>query len=239
MTTRSLPTAIEAERVTIRSILLDSQVLPVVMQTVDYGDFHDEQLRAIYRTIVRQHLAGSPVDPVLIAQELRGTSLFPEDAASGRSIALVLTEIAESASTAAHAEHYARIVAKVGQRRRAILQTTDALDRLWRDDDANEVLALPQRTHRRRGLPLRSLPWGFVCSCWQLMHIIAKTFPLRRLSLMIEVSRSNQAKAVCCKPVAGYRRQRVFSSPLHCNANCITFNGVRVDCNENCVTFSE
>lgn len=56
---------------------------------------------------------------------------------------------------------------------------------------------------------------------------------------MIEVSRSNQAKAVCCKPVAGYRRQRVFSSPLHCNANCITFNGVRVDCNENCVTFSE
>lgn len=136
MTPRTLPTAPEAELVTLRSILLDPEVLPKITQIVDYSDFHDEQLRAIYRAIVKGHLAGKPVDPVLITQELRESKLFQGD----KTIAVVLTEIAQAASTAAHAEHYARIVASVGQRRRAILRTTDALNRLWGDEDASEVL---------------------------------------------------------------------------------------------------
>lgn len=141
MSTRTLPSAIDAERVTLRSVLLDPTTLPAVMRIVAPVDFGDEQCRAIYSTIVKQHRGGSPVDAVLVAQELRGSQLFPEDSEHGKSIAMVLAEIAESTSTAAHAEHYAQIVASVGQRRRAILRTTDALDRLWQQDDTLEVLS--------------------------------------------------------------------------------------------------
>lgn len=140
MSERQLPTAHEAVRVTIRSIMLDPMTLPDVMQIITAGDIDDERDRAIYSTIVRHHSEGKPVDAVLISQELRGTKLFPADPKDGTTIAMALAAIADSTSTAAHAKHYAEIVARVGKRRRSILRTSDALNRLWQEDETAKVL---------------------------------------------------------------------------------------------------
>jgi replicative DNA helicase len=140
-TDRPLPSAPIAELVTLRSILLDPRALPTVLRIVSPDDFVDEQRRAIYQAALKLEQFGEPVEAVLIAERLRDSPLFSQDPESSmKSVATVLGEIGLSADTSAHAEHYAKIVAKAGQRRRAILQTQDALNQLWDTDDATSVL---------------------------------------------------------------------------------------------------
>ena len=89
-------------------------------------DFYSEDLRTVFTAIVEMHHAGQPIDAGLLLKK------FPGDEWAAR-----FAEMLHATPTAAHAGHYARIVAKLSK---------------WRHlQDIGENLI--QQAHRAEGEP--------------------------------------------------------------------------------------
>jgi len=121
-TTQPPPHNADAERALLGSLLLLPEKLDDVTALIQPEDIYVPQYADIYRAILAVNQAGNPVDPVIVAEELRRTAKFND---AGGSDALI--EAMEAVPHGAHAAHYARIIAEKSIRRRLILQATDAL----------------------------------------------------------------------------------------------------------------
>lgn len=119
---RQPPQSVEAERAVLGSLLLLPEVCDEVALIIRPDDFYDEANGCIFRHILSMHENGRPVDPQLLIQSLKDSGEF--DLVGG---AAYLLEMSQEVATAAHAEHFARIVRDKGVLRSLIHAGTDII----------------------------------------------------------------------------------------------------------------
>jgi replicative DNA helicase len=133
---RQPPRSVEAERAIIGSLLLLPEACDEVALIVRPEDFYDGAHRAIFTHMLALHEGGKQLDPTLLSQMLR-------DAGQYESIggAAFLLELSQEVATAAHAEHYARIVRDKAVLRALIHASTDIIQESYETGvNAREML---------------------------------------------------------------------------------------------------
>ncbi len=119
---RQLPQAVEAERGVLGSLLLLPEKFDEVALILRANDFYDDANARIYQHLVEMHDTGKQIDPMLLVQHLRDAGDY--DMVGG---AAYIAELGEAVPTAAHAEHYARIVHDKATLRSLIHASTDII----------------------------------------------------------------------------------------------------------------
>lgn len=119
---RQLPQSVEAERAVLGSILLLPEVFDEVALILRPRDFYDDANRCLYEHLLQMHDGAQTIDPMLLVERLRGADQY--EAVGG---AAYLAEIGQQVTTAAHAAHFARIVAERSVLRSLIHASTDIL----------------------------------------------------------------------------------------------------------------
>lgn len=134
---RQPPRSVEAERAVIGSLLLLPEACDEVALIVRAEDFYDGAHRMIFTHMLALHESGRQIDPTLLSQMLRDAGQY--EAVGG---AAFLLELSQEVATAAHAEHYARIVRDKAVLRSLIHASTDIIhDSYETGINAREMLA--------------------------------------------------------------------------------------------------
>lgn len=119
---RQPPSSLESERAVLGSLLLLPEVCDEVALVVRPDDFYDEAHGRIYRHMMAMHDNGRPVELQLLLQQLKDAGEY--ELVGG---AAYLLELSQGVATAAHAEHYARIVRDKAVLRSLIHAGTDII----------------------------------------------------------------------------------------------------------------
>jgi replicative DNA helicase len=131
------PRSIEAERAVIGSVLLLPEVADEVALIVRAEDFYDEAHRRIFGHMQKLVEEGRQIDPLLLSQRLKDASEY--ELVGG---AAYLIELGQQVATAAHAEHYARIVRDKAVLRSLIHAGTDIVHEAYDPSgEAREILS--------------------------------------------------------------------------------------------------
>jgi len=117
---RQLPRSLDAEKAVLGSILLLPQVFDEVSLVIRSQDFYDDANRTLFEHLLQIHDSGQQIDPMLLVERLRTADQFEKIGG-----AAYLAEVARQVPTAAHAEHYAQIVADKAVLRSLIHVGTD------------------------------------------------------------------------------------------------------------------
>src|SRR6185295_14182250 len=134
---RQPPRSIEAERAVIGSLLLLPEACDEVALIVRPEDFYDGAHRSIFTHMLALHEGGRQIDPTLLSQLLRDAGQY--ESMGG---AAFLLELSQEVATAAHAEHYARIVRDKAVLRSLIHASTDIIQESYETGvNAREMLA--------------------------------------------------------------------------------------------------
>lgn len=134
---RQPPRSIEAERAVIGSLLLLPEVCDEVALLVRPDDFYDDAHRRIFTQMLALHDSGQQIDPLMLKERL--TSAGHYEAVGG---AAYLLELTQEVATAAHAEHYSRIIRDKSVLRSLIHASTDILREAYEPQvAAREILA--------------------------------------------------------------------------------------------------
>lgn len=114
------PQNIDAEASLLGAILIDTDAIVRVADTINVEDFYDEKHARIYEAIKKLYEKHSPIDVLTLSNQLKEDSFL--DIVGG---ATYLTELTNYVPTAAHAEHYAQIITQKAIRRRLITASQD------------------------------------------------------------------------------------------------------------------
>jgi len=114
------PQNTDAEASLLGAILIDSDAIVRIADTIDVNDFYDERHQRIYEAIKKLYEKHSPIDILTLSNQLKEDSFL--DIVGG---AAYLTELTNYVPTAAHVEHYAEIVSQKAIRRRLIKASQD------------------------------------------------------------------------------------------------------------------
>lgn len=109
------PQNTEAEASLLGAILIDSDALVKIADSVTADDFYDQRHKRIYEATLQLYERRSPIDVLTLADQLKNNQAL--DLIGGASY---LTELTNFVPTAAHVEQYADIVAQKALRRRLI-----------------------------------------------------------------------------------------------------------------------
>ena len=156
------PSDLEAERALLGAVLLGEQwgqsVLPAVAAIVRRADFHHPAHGLVFdaiEAVASRH--DEPVDAITVTAELRARDRL--NAVGGLAFVASLTDYATSP---AHAEQHARLVADAAHRRRVIVAAREAIDhatrggRSWAGDVSKRLgAALDSRADSVPALTLR------------------------------------------------------------------------------------
>lgn len=114
------PQNLDAETSLLGAILIDSDAIVKIADTISANDFYDQKNSLIYEAIRQLYEKHSPIDVLTVTDQLRSTGNL--DMIGG---AAYLTELTNYVPTAAHVEQYAAIVAQKAIRRRLIKASQD------------------------------------------------------------------------------------------------------------------
>jgi replicative DNA helicase len=129
---RQPPRSLEAERAVLGSMMLLPDVCDEVALIVRPDDFYDEANRRIYRRLMRMHEEGRRTDDlVLLFERLKAAG----DAEFVGGVPY-LNELLTSTGSAAHAGHYAGIIAELSTKRQVIILGTELLQRAYDGDSS-------------------------------------------------------------------------------------------------------
>lgn len=151
------PQNLEAERSTLGSMLLDRDAIGRVFELLNEEAFYHDGHRRIFRAILDLYDRNEPVDYITLTDQLtRGGDL---EAVGG---AAYLTRLTDAVPTAAHAEHYARIVKEKFILRNLIRTSTEVISRCYAaEEDADHLLDSAEKSifdlaqSRQRGQVLK------------------------------------------------------------------------------------
>ncbi|TDQ38362.1 replicative DNA helicase [Aureibacillus halotolerans] len=131
------PQNTEAEQAVLGAVFLDPASMTTASELVMPEDFYKTSHQRIFHTMMSLAEKNEPVDLVTVTSELADHKILEE--IGGVSY---LTQLADSAPTAANIEYYARIVEEKSILRRLIRTATDiAEDGYSRDDEVQNVLS--------------------------------------------------------------------------------------------------
>lgn len=137
------PQNIEAEISLLGSILIDSEVIITVADKVSENSFYEKRHGIIFRAMLKLYESNKPIDLLTLSSFLRDTTEL-EDVGG----ASYLTELTNAVPTAAHAEHYADIVAEKSMRRKLIRASEDIVA-LSFEEQASSVQEILEQAEKR------------------------------------------------------------------------------------------
>ncbi|MGD8743992.1 MAG: replicative DNA helicase [Candidatus Woesebacteria bacterium] len=153
------PHSTEAEESVIGAILLDKDAVTSVAEFLSPNDFYDERHKDIYKCILDLFEDRAPIDVLTIADKLKKKKVLKKVGGAG-----FLADLANKVPTAAHVEHYGKIV-KDQALKRSLMGAASKLVELSMDESlgANELLdraesevfALTQKHLSRAFTPVR------------------------------------------------------------------------------------
>ncbi|NLW56112.1 MAG: replicative DNA helicase [Firmicutes bacterium] len=129
------PQNIEAERSTLGAMLLEKEAIYRAMEILRPEDFYRENHRLIYQTVLDLTNRGEPVDLVTVTEELRQKNALEKVGGI-----TYLTELASAVPTAAHVEHYSRIVEEKSLLRQLIHAATEIVTSSYEAQDEVESI---------------------------------------------------------------------------------------------------
>jgi len=109
------PQNLEAEASLLGSILIDSDAIVKITDTIVSSDFYDEKHQRIFEAVQSLYERHSPIDVLTLSDQLKNSGHI--DMVGG---AAYLTELTNFVPTAAHVERYADIVSQKALRRKLI-----------------------------------------------------------------------------------------------------------------------
>jgi len=112
---KMIPSNLEAEEAVLGSLLIDPDAILKVASFLRAEDFYREKHGWIYQAALDLHERREPVDFVTLCDELRRREQLSEVGG-----AAYITALINAVPTAAHVEHYARIVERTAVLRRLI-----------------------------------------------------------------------------------------------------------------------
>jgi replicative DNA helicase len=153
------PHSAEAEESVLGALLLDKDAIIAVAQFLESGNFYSEKLAEIYECCLELYEERVPTDVLTVAERLKKRKMLKKIGG-----ARFLAELANKVPTAAHVEHYGRIVKDTATKRSLMTAASKLVD-LSLDDSlaANELLdraesevfALTQKHLTRAFTPVR------------------------------------------------------------------------------------
>jgi len=114
------PQNIDAEMSLIGAILIDTDAIVRVADSIDVSDFYEERHQRIFEAVKKLYERHRPIDILTLSNQLKDDGFL--DVIGG---ATYLSELTNYVPTAAHVEHYADIVADKALRRRLIKASQD------------------------------------------------------------------------------------------------------------------
>lgn len=99
------PHSQEAEESVIGAMLIDRDAVIAVAEFLQAEDFYDERLKEVYQSCIELYEDRTPIDVLTVTERLKKRKILKEVGSSS-----FLAELANKVPTAAHVEHYGRIV---------------------------------------------------------------------------------------------------------------------------------
>ncbi|WEG12808.1 replicative DNA helicase [Pullulanibacillus sp. KACC 23026] len=141
-TDRTPPSNIEAEQAVLGAIFLEPNSIVTASEVLTPEDFYRSAHQRIYSVMLDLSERGEPVDVITLTAELRDRKQLDE--VGGLSY---LTELANSAPTAANIEYYSHIVEEKAILRRLIRTATQIVsDGYQREDEVESILDDAEKT---------------------------------------------------------------------------------------------
>ena len=142
------PNSLDAERAVLGSMLIDKDAVERALEIVAETDFYGDAHRIVFRAMADLHQACKPVDLLIVAEELRTRSQLGDVGG-----VQALSDFIHKVATAAHLEHYARIVHEKAVLRELIAAATRVVQECFSekeaavvlDDAQNQIIAVAQR----------------------------------------------------------------------------------------------
>ena len=157
MTEDLAPFNLEAEQDIIGACLIDPDAVPRVAAILDATDFYDSQSRQVWDAILTLHNRGEPIDLLTVGDELERRGRPDE--------AIFMIQATDLVPTSVHAEHYAKMVARLATRRkllevsgqiaRAACDESQDLDAV--EDQAMKLVLGARSKERRQAQPVSAL----------------------------------------------------------------------------------
>lgn len=161
------PQNIDAEVSLLGSLLIEDDAIITIADKINAEDFYDKRHGTIYRAILRLYEQHKPVDLLTLSSVLKdGDEL---EMVGGSSY---LTELTNAVPTAAHAEHYADIVAEKSMRRKLIKASEDIVNLSFNDSMSSVQEILEQAEQRLFAVSQRTLKQDMV----SIEQILAEGF---------------------------------------------------------------
>lgn len=130
------PHSQEAEESVLGAMFIDKDAVIAVAEFLSPEDFYDERLREIYQACIDLYEERIPIDVLTVTERLKKRKVLKEVGSSS-----FLAELANKVPTAAHVEHYGKIV-KDTATKRSLMSVASKLVDVSLDEGltANEIL---------------------------------------------------------------------------------------------------
>jgi replicative DNA helicase len=130
------PSSIDAEMCLLASMMLEKEIIGLAVQIVTGESFFQADHQIIFEALVKLYEQNRPIDAIILCEELNKRKLLEE--VGGRDY---IGRILNTVPSAAHGEHYARIVREKSLLRQLIASSNDILrDAYSPHEDAQVVL---------------------------------------------------------------------------------------------------
>lgn len=117
------PHSNEAEESVLGALLLDKNAVIAVAEFLSPNDFYDDRLREIYASAIELYEDRVPIDVLTVSERLKKRKILKK--IGGASF---LADLANKVPTAAHVEHYGRIVKDAAIKRSLMTAATKLVD---------------------------------------------------------------------------------------------------------------
>lgn len=154
------PHSAEAEISVLGALLLDKDAILAVAELLHPSQFYDERHSEIYESIVSLYEQRIPIDVLTVSEELKKKKVLKRIGGSA-----YLADLVNRVPTAAHVEHYAKIV-KDQSTKRSLMSAASKLVELSLDDGLeaaelldkaeSEVFSLTQNHLSQSFVPIKS-----------------------------------------------------------------------------------
>jgi replicative DNA helicase len=149
------PHSQEAEESVLGAMLLDKDAVIAVSEFLSSTDFYDERLKEIYEACIVLYEDRTPIDVLTVAEKLKKRKTLKSVGG-----ATYLSEIANKVPTAAHVEHYGRIVKDASTKRSLMSAATKLVD-ISMDESMGATDALDKAEAAIFSLSQKHLPQAF------------------------------------------------------------------------------
>ena len=157
------PQALEAEMAVLGSMLIEREAIESALEWVEEKHFYQDSHKKIFRAVAALYNKGQAADLITVGEELKRAGAFGDVGGSA-----YLTDLINKVSTAAHVDHYARIVREKAVMRELIQASTKIVTQAFAGEKDAQML-LDEAEREIFSIAQKSAAHGFQSSA-ELAH---------------------------------------------------------------------